>query len=224
VTHPTARPAPRRRGFTLVELLVVIAVITILASLLLPVVTRAQQQGRRAECTNNLRQIHAMAIMYSKDYKFLLPHLDPGSHSLWIANKAITRMVEIYRFQPQVFYCPMNAWDLINVNFDNNSWSLVNNGASIRFGYIHLSHRAAYNGTLDPSVEFVRSLLTVATPSTTPYYVDFLSTNNPECYPHQTGGNAMTLDGAVRWRPTSDMRVLYTRNADVMMPYSEFRW
>lgn len=215
---------PTRRGFTLVELLVVISIIVILASLLLPAVTRAQQQARLVQCTSNLRQIHAMALMYSKDYKLQLPYLDPGTHSLWIANKAIMQMVKRYRSDPRVYYCPMNSWDLINKNFDDNSWSLVNAGTSVRFGYIHLSYRAAYNGTLDPSVQLVRSLLRVDNPSATPYYVDFLSMNNRVCYPHKTGGNTLTLDGAVHWRQESDTRVLYTRNADVMMPYSEFRW
>jgi type II secretory pathway pseudopilin PulG len=205
-------------------LLVVISVIIILASLLLPVVTRAQQQGRLAQCTSNLRQVHAMVLTYMKDYKFQLPYLDPGSHSLWIARTSIMDIVEQYHSLPQVFYCPMNSWDLINKNFDNNSWSLVNEGASVRFGYIHLSHRAAYIGTLDPSVQLVRSMMTVADPSRTPYFVDFLSVNNPVCYPHQRGGNTLTLDGAVKWRPESDTQVRYTRNADSMMPYSEFRW
>ena len=52
------------RAFTLIELLMVIAIIGILAALLLPTLTRAKASAWRADCTGNLRQLGAAAQMY----------------------------------------------------------------------------------------------------------------------------------------------------------------
>ena len=61
-----------RSAFTLVELLVVIAIIAILAAILFPVFARARENGRRASCQSNLKQIGLGLIQYSQDYDEIL--------------------------------------------------------------------------------------------------------------------------------------------------------
>jgi prepilin-type N-terminal cleavage/methylation domain-containing protein/prepilin-type processing-associated H-X9-DG protein len=59
----------RRNAFTLIELLVVIAIIAILMAILMPTLSRAREQGRRAACLNNIKQLALSWNLYADDYE-----------------------------------------------------------------------------------------------------------------------------------------------------------
>ncbi len=57
----------KQKGFTLIELLVVIAIIAVLMAILMPALNRAKEQGKRAACLNNLKQLSLAWIMYADE-------------------------------------------------------------------------------------------------------------------------------------------------------------
>jgi prepilin-type N-terminal cleavage/methylation domain-containing protein/prepilin-type processing-associated H-X9-DG protein len=100
---------PRRRGFTLVELLVVIGIIALLISMLLPALNRARESAKTVSCSNNLRQIGVGMMQYVNANKGWFPvftdyYMNPQdqNNKYWyqrlVNGRHITGM--------DVFFCP----------------------------------------------------------------------------------------------------------------------
>src|SRR5438874_6216312 len=61
------------KGFTLVELLVVIGIIAVLISILLPTLNKARESAKRTQCLSNLRQIAVFLNMYANSNRMQVP-------------------------------------------------------------------------------------------------------------------------------------------------------
>lgn len=103
-------------AFTLIEILVVIAIISILASILFPVFARARENARRASCQSNLKQIGMGMMMYSQDYdERLVPQsiFGPGEHG-GASNFYWNYCIAPYVKSEQIYVCPSRSQTSLN--------------------------------------------------------------------------------------------------------------
>ena len=136
-----------RRGFTLLELLIVIAIIAIIAGMLLPTLNRARERANSVSCISNLRQVQSAVSGYADDHRGIFPNVYGNSWSVdkdLDANWIYTLYQGKYLTSGGVFICRSQhrITDDADAKFlaDPLSVKLYNNG-SYGFNWLYLGTR-----------------------------------------------------------------------------------
>ena len=132
-----------QKAFTLVELLVVLAIIGLVAALLFPVLGNAQARSREAQCANNLKKVHVLVTLFASDRKGVLPPSNTANPNTikntatldWL--KAMKDYMDENDLSKEVWYCP-SLMRQDEKNRSTEGWD--NNWSEVWIGYNYLGN------------------------------------------------------------------------------------
>ncbi|MEP4079090.1 type II secretion system protein [Haloferula sp.] len=116
-----------RRGFTLTEILVVLAIIVALAGVAFPLVRSGIRASHKAGCLSNLQQIGIGLEAYLQDNNQRMPELEAGRKSRTEDIPVIETLLEPYLRSEKVFHCPADS-ETFAASGSSYLWNTTQNG------------------------------------------------------------------------------------------------
>ena len=193
----------KEKKFTLLELLVVVAVIAILISLLIPSLGKAREKSKRYVCMSNLKQVYYFALNDAKknDDKILAYY---GRTGVKQSNYFISKSSTYYNFGHmykkhkeeivEVLFCPSETGSWMMFDTAANPWPPPVSGANVRTTYNMYPSKFIAAVNVDSQLPRIHVEM-----ADKPLYADnFTKVINLKTR-HVEGINTVYMDGTVRW-------------------------
>jgi prepilin-type N-terminal cleavage/methylation domain-containing protein/prepilin-type processing-associated H-X9-DG protein len=193
-------------AFTLIEMLVVIAIIAILIALLFPVLSIVEDKANRAKCRSNLHQIGVAAAQQFGELGEKLPYRGPADDDKFKYGVAAEQLMPYVKNVKEVFDCPSNPR-----RFTNCFMSTYNFYAEYEFN----SFLCAYGTntlTKNKRQSGVTDYSTAAYAYDIPHDLPLPPVRKTDVTPHEDGVNVAYLDGHAAWLPCSEHGIDYSKN------------
>ena len=207
----------RPRGLTLIELMVVIAIIGVLIGLLLPTVGRARESARRTACASNLRQVHQSFVLFAADFDGHVPLGYRDDNESGDPNKQFNSMIysgttgkfclfgvlyqERKMPQPEVFFCPSNLHPQSMFRSDINPWPPGPDGDPKRNVYGGYGARPEKALTDEVQKNNPSSMPRLADFGAKAIFADLTAVPARVDLRHKDGVNVLYGDGSANWVP-----------------------
>ncbi len=188
----------------MIELLVVIAVIAILAGLILTALGRSREQGNRAACMSNLRQLHSLVSGFAADNDGALPigyRLGQKQFNTTLYASSVNQYVLLGKLlagnsakDARGFFCPSERDKTQAYNTKENPWP-IQAGKNLQGGY-------GTNPLVDwGTSDFPEVPIRLTTLPRTPLIADGVGMPARVDSRHKDGVNVIFTDGSGRWVP-----------------------
>lgn len=120
----------KKQGFTLTELLVVLAIIAVLAGVLFPLGRGILTKSQKLRCQTNLRGIGLALDEYTNDHHGRLPELRSMRSSLSANIPVLETVLEDYCSNPEIFRCPADR-EFFKKSGSSYAWNNVVSGTAL---------------------------------------------------------------------------------------------
>jgi prepilin-type N-terminal cleavage/methylation domain-containing protein/prepilin-type processing-associated H-X9-DG protein len=192
---------PRAKGFTLIEILVVVAILAILAALSFPVYRAARSASAAAKCVGNLKQIYHLSTVWGLDNEGYIPQARWFDENL---PKPYTNLVK-YGLTKEMTICPASGLNSPTYGISSKIVTGADDGTQWGKGdYLYYSRGKYKLGLVSP-----RSIIFAETGKGSPTSLTgfYLAAPEYSATPHSGRGNVVYADGHIEKLELKDMKL-----------------